>query len=90
MVCNITPEQARACLDPWPLDRRNQTADVTTYILCLISPNMILCIISKHLVPALKHGGEAVMIWACFVATRYLAVTESMNTVYQSILESDS
>lgn len=45
MVCNITPEQARACLDPWPLDRRDQTADVTTYILCLISPNTILCYI---------------------------------------------
>ncbi|MEE6512677.1 hypothetical protein FKM82_019812 [Ascaphus truei] len=46
----------------------------------------------KHLIPAVKHGGGVVMIWASFAATGpgNLAVIElTMNSsVYQSILES--
>ncbi|MEE6519334.1 hypothetical protein FKM82_031075 [Ascaphus truei] len=47
----------------------------------------------KHLIPTVKHGGEVVMIWACFAATGHgnLAVIESTmhSSVYQSILESN-
>ena len=47
----------------------------------------------KHLIPAVKHGDEELIFWACFTATEpeHLAGIEcTMNSsVYQSNLESN-
>lgn len=47
----------------------------------------------KHLIPAAKHGGGEVMIWACLAAKgpgHLPAIKWTMNySVSQSILESD-
>lgn len=40
----------------------------------------------KHLIPAVRHGGRGVMIWACFLATgpgKYAALRQMMNFIPQ-------